>query len=330
MAYINTKKTALYFKSGATLPVPPANFLETKEPVLIAPEFATEDVNRLNGKLNNKDIIVDTCRTKVSFAAVHAMRAASKVSGAFDTPPEYGELLKAGGFKEVVDTSTAGQETVTYNNDPDTVVGGSAVAFVDDNKFDMTDSLAVGITFDLTVGKQATVTGDLTGYIDSPVPAQSTNPAVSLSDEPALVVSCADIYTYDGTVIPTESIKITTNPDIQDVYTMGGANGIKNNFASDYSLQLEATFYVDKTRYGIDPTNIGTGEMKKIEVKIGLDHASAPINGKSVIFTADLSKTITYSDTSDKDMLKRTVTFRLMNNSASNDVALSIKHGFFA
>ena len=328
MALINTKKSALFLKAGAALPTPPANFLETTDPVLISPEFQTEDIDRMSGELNAKDTYNDLCRTSVSFAAVHAMRAAGEKASEFDKVPEYGQLLIVNGFTETV-TGTAADGNVTYVNNTDTVEAGSGVVVVDGNKFEMTNALASSLEIDLTVGKVATLTASMQGYLDSPIPTVVPQPSVTLSDEPLLVVSCADIYMFDGTVIPTESVKITTNPDIQELYTMGGASGLKRNFTSDYSLQLEATFFVDAARYDVDPTNIESEDMKEIIVGIGLDGSSNEINGKSVEFKASLAKTITYSDTTDKDLLKRTVTFRLMN-SATPGAALTIKHGFFA
>jgi len=329
MSLINTKKTAFFLKSGAVLPTPPADFVETNDPIVIAPQFATEEINRVSGKLNAKDSYVDLCRTKVDFTVLHNMKASSFVSQAFDTLPEYGEMLVIGGFKVNIGGG-AGSETVIYTNNTDEVKKGSAVVYVDGNKFEMTNALASALTFDFTIGKVATLSSQYSGYLDSPEPTPETNPSVTLIDEPLLIVSCADIYSFDGDVIPTENVKITTNPEIQDLYTMGGANGIKENFVSDYSLELSATFRVDSADYAREAQNISAGNFKAIVVKIGLDKTSTEINGKSVTFDADLSKTITYSDTTDKDTLLRTVTYRLMNDTSNADTALAITHGFYA
>jgi len=328
MALVNTKKSALFVAQGATLPTPPTGFVETTDPVLIVPEFAKVDINRLTGQMNTKTSVIDTCRTKTSFSASQIMRTSDKSGAALDTPPNFGLLLKCGGFDETIDTTTVGEETVTYTNKTDFVPKVSAVAYVDGNKFTMTDSLSCGVEIDLNVGEPAKITNNFSGYMDSAIPVQETNPIVTLTDETALVVSCADLVTYDGTCLPLESVKIKTNPEIQDIYTLGGQTcGIKSNFVSDYALELEATFYVDSSEYGREPTMINAGEVKEIVVKIGLDDQSQEVNGKSVVFTANMSKAITYSDSSDKDSLKRVVTYRLMDGTVP---ALSIKNGFFA
>lgn len=326
MALINTKKTALFLQAGQTLPTPPANFLETSTPVLIAPNFETGDVYRVNGQLNNRDTYVDLCRTKVDFTVEHDMRGASEKSGAFDTPPQYSELLKSAGFDEVID-ATVGVETVIYNNNVNAVLPASAIAYVDGNKFSMSGSLANALTMDFSVGQTAKISAQMTGYIDSPIPEVEANPDVTLTEEGLLIVSCIDVVTFGGTCLPSESVKITNNPEIQDIYTMGGACGIKNNFTSDYALQVEVTYRVDSAGYDEEATNISTETPKELIIKMGLDSAGAEVNGKSVLITVPLAKTTVYADTTDKDTLLRTTTYRAMNNVAH---AMSIKHGFYA
>ena len=326
MALINTKKTALFLAIGAIPPTPVVGFVETMEPVVITPEFAQVDIARISGKLNTKTSVTDTCRTKTSFDVKHTMRTSDKAATALDTPPEYGLLLKAAGFDETIDT-TLGAETVIYTNSTDTLPHVSAVAFLDGQKFTFTDSLACGVTLDLKAGEVATITNNFAGYMDSATPTVEANPTVTLTDESALVVSCADIVTYDGTSLPLENVTIKMNEEMQDIYTVGGADGIKSNFVSDYALELTADFYVDSATFGREALNVESGDMKEIIVKIGLDSTSTEVNGKTVVLTASLAKTITYSDTVDKDLLKRSVTYRLMDNATP---ALSIKNGFYA
>jgi len=327
MALVNTKKSALFVAPGQTLPLPPTGFVETTDPVLVVPEFAKVDIDRLTGQMNTKTSVIDICRTKTSFSASQIMRTSDKTGTALDTPPNFGLLLKCGGFNETIDTATPGEETVTYTNNTNNVPKVSAIAYMDNNKFTMTDSLSCGVEIVLNVGEPAKITNNFSGYMDSATPVQEANPAITLTDELALVVSCADLVTYDGTCLPLESVKIKTNPEIQDIYTLGGQDcGIKSNFISDYALELEATFYVDSSEYGREAAMISAGEAKEIVVKIGLDDQSKEVSGKSVVFTANMSTATTYSDSSDKDTLKRVVTYRLMDDT---EPALSIKTGFF-
>jgi len=327
MALINTKKTALFLAVGATVPTLPAGFVETMEPVVIVPEFSTVEISRISGKLNTKTSVTDTCRTKTSFDVMHTMRTSNVAADALMTPPEYGLLLKCAGFDEVIDTATPGQETVTYSNNNDKILNVSAVAFLDGQKFTMTNSLACGTTMEFKVGEVAKITNNFQGYIDSAIPVVEANPTTTLTSEPALVVSCADIVTYDGVCLPLENVTIKMNEEIQDIYTLGGACGLKSNFVSDYALELTADFYVDSATFGREATNIESGLMKEVIVKIGLDSTSTEVNGKSVVLTMELAKTTVYADSVDKDLLKRSVTYRLMDGT---NPALSVMTGFFA
>ena len=163
--------------------------------------------------------------------------------------------------------------------------------------------------------------------MDDPIPVAEANPTVTLTDEVPLIVSCADIILFDGTCLPVDNAVIKMNEELQDVYSLGGTCGIKSAFVSDYALELAVDFYVDKAAFGREALNIQSGDMKEIIIKIALDKTSTEVNGKSVVFTMDLAKTTTYSDSVDKDLLKRNTVFRLMDGSSP---ALSIKTGFFA
>jgi hypothetical protein len=325
---INTKKTSLFVNIGNTLPVAPAGAIETNDPVLIVPEFTTIDINRITGKMNSKDSVVDTCLTKTSFDAVHTLRTSNAAADALATPPSYGLLLQAAGFNEIIDSTTAGEETVTYTNNNDSIPAVSAVAYLDDYKFEMTGSLACGTELSFPVGAAATIKNSFQGYLDNAVPVSETNPVVTLSNEQALVTSCADLITYDGVVIPVEQATIKTNSDIQELYTTGGTSGIKTTFVSDYALDVTLDFYVDKANFGREANAIENGLVKELVIKLGLDSTSSEVNGKSVVITCPMSKVSTYSDSTDKDTLKRSATYRIFDDGATP--AISIKNGFFA
>ena len=327
MPIISTKKTALFVSPTATPPTPPVGFVEVTEVVLPTPEFSEIEINRLTGKMNTKDTVIDLCRVKTSFDAKTNMRSNDVSALALDTLPEYGLLLRCAGFDEVVDTATAGQETVIYSNNNVSIPTSSAVVFVDGNKLTMTDSLVCGTTIDMKVGSPATVTNNFQGYMDDAKGIVEANPTVTLTDEPILVVSCADIITLDGTCLPIESAVIKMNEQVADIYTLGGACGIKKNEITDYALTLDLTFYVDKAEYGREATLIENGEAKAVVIKLGLDKTSTLVNGKSVEITIDLAKATTYSDSSSNDLLSRTLSMRLFDGT---NPAVVIKNGFFA
>jgi len=326
---INTKKTALFIAAGATLPIPVDGFVECIDPTIVVPEFTTIDISRLSGKLNTKDTVIDTCLTKTSFDAKQSMRSSNIAADALDTVPNYGLLLKAAGFKEGIDTATPGEEFVEYTNDNVDTTQVSAIVYMDGNKFECTNSLACGCQIDLPVGGVATITNNFQGYLDSAVPTVEANPDVVLDINPAMVVSCADLITFGGEVIPVENVSIKMNSEIQEIYTTGGAtSGIKSTFVSDYALDATLDFFVDQSTFGREAALIESGEIKELVVKIALDSASAEVNGKSVVITMPFSKVTTYSDSTDKDALKRSATYRLFDSGVSP--ALTIKTGFFS
>ena len=329
MSIISTKKTALFVSPTAALPVPPAGFVECTDPVIPTPEFTSIDINRLTGKMNTKTSVVDLCRVKTSFEAKTNMRSNNADGTALDTVPEYGLLLKCAGFKETIDSTTASKETVTYENSNTAIPNSSAIAYIDGNKLTMTNSLVTGTTIDMQIGQPATVTDNFQGYMDDAKGTQEANPAVTLTQEPLLVVSCADLVLLDGTCLPIEGAVIKMNEEVSDLYTMGGSGcGLKTNTITDYALTLDLTFFVDKTKYGNEATLIESGQAKEVVIKLGLDSAGALVNGKSVQITCKLAKATTYSDSDKDNMLSRTLTLRLFDR--ATDSAVSILNGFFA
>ena len=109
------------------------------------------------------------------------MRHQNSAADALDTVPQYGELLKIGGFTETIDTTTPTQETVTYTN-TQTPVLGSAVAYIDGYKHQMTGSLAADLTFNFPIGKAATISAALSAFLDnSGIAAAEATPAVTLA-----------------------------------------------------------------------------------------------------------------------------------------------------
>ncbi len=327
MALVNSKKTSFFLSpNSSVLPTPPEGAIETMEAVVPVPEFASIDINRMTGKMNSKESIIDTCAAKVDFSVEHAMRTSDVGATALETPPGYGILLKAAGFAEVIDT-TVDQETVSYTNGIDSMPTSSALVYVDGNKFSFTGALSSSFDIVLEIGQIAKMDSTFFGYIDDPAPVPEANPSVTLSSENPLVVSCADLVTYDGTCLPLKKVTISMNPENTDIYTIGGTCGIKSNLITDYALTLEAEFFVDSDTYDREITNIEAGAARAIEIKLGLDADSNLVNGKSLLITADLATTVMYEDSPEDDLLSRKVTYRLMDGVTP---AITFKTGFFS
>ena len=319
---INSKQTALYLKQQATAPVPPNEFIETMKPLMVVPKFATVDTNRLSGSMNTKDSVIDTCRASIAFVAEVALR---ETGATFTDAPEWTELAKISGM-----TGTAGTDLFTIANKNGSISKGSAVVTVDAGReaFNMTNTLVGDIEFVLPVGKLAQVNTKLSGYIDSPKPTPVPSPVKNtLNTNPALVVSCADIITLTGTSIPAEKIVFKMNPDIQNTYTMGGANGIKQDMITDYGVTCEITFPVESATFGREAGLIDAGTISQIRCIIGADAQGKPVDGKSFLFLADASKAVNYVDSVNGDLLQRVLTLRLYDGA---EKALRILSGKIA
>ena len=304
---INAKNTALYLKQSVTLPVPPASFIETIDPLVVVPNFAMVDTNRMNGSMNSKDSVVDTCRTSTAFTANVALRETGTL---LTNPPEWADLARISGMKQ----GNATTDTFELVNDLDGIAKGSAVVTTDNGAkaFEFTTTLVGDAQFILPIGEIATLETKISGYIDNAVPKDIAIPVQpSLNVGKPLIVSCADIITLKGDVIPAEQIVFAFNPEIANVYTMGGSQGLKSDTITDYGLTCEITFPVESATFGREASLIQTGDIGKIRVVLGADDTGKAVNGKSFVFIADATKAVTYADSVNNDLLQRVLTLRL-------------------
>lgn len=316
---INTKKTALFLKSGSTPPTAPANFIEVSEEILLTPNIPIEEFKRINGRLGSNASYSDTCHTTISQTIETKMRFQNSAADALDTIPEYGELLKIGGFDQTIDT-TIGEETVTYTN-TQTPVNGSAVAYVDGWKHTITDSLAADLTFNFAIGKAASISASLSAFLDNEgVAVSSANPTVTLNDEAVLMVTCADIMTAGGDVIAPDNVSIAMGADIQEFYGMGR----KEFSMRDYMIKVTCDFHPENADYNTAIADLGAETVDALVIKLGTNDG-ALVNGKSVQIDCGFGKVNSVTDSVDKSSLKRSVTYLL-----TGDTQISIKHGFYA
>lgn len=305
----NPNRSALYLHQNIVLPVAPANFIEVNAPLVVNPVIPTIETNRMSGAMNSKDTAIDTCQSSAAFLASVNMRDSGAVMTA---PTEYAELLKVSGFK-ISDTPPA--NTYQLENLGDNIARASALVFMDGKQFSFTNTLVGSSEINLTVGQIAKVDTTLSGYIDNSVPEDVANPTPTLNQNPLSIVSCADVITIGGDVIPAEAIVFKTNPDIANVYTMGGDQGLKQDTITDYGLTCEITFPVESATFGDAASLIQAGTISAIRCVIGQDrNTGLPIDGKSTVFLADASKAVTYTDTVNQDLLQRVLTLRLFDD----------------
>lgn len=319
MGKMNTKKTALFLKSGAVLPAAPANFLEVEEELLITPDVPVEEFKRINGLLGSNDSYANTDFIKFSQTISTKMRVQNGAGDALDTVPEYGELLILGGFDQTIDT-TVGEETVIYTNTQNPVVG-SAVAYIDGFKHQSAGSVAADITFNFPIGKAATISASLSGYLDNKgVAATEATPSVTLNPESCLLVGKADIMTAGGVAVVPDNISIAVGAEIQEFQGMG-----RGEFEmTDYMIKVTADFYPENANYNSAVTKLGADLVEALIIKLGTN-AGTLVNGKSIQIDCGFGKASTFSDTTENAAVKRSFTWSLQGTTQ-----LSIKHGFFA
>ena len=322
MARLNTKKFAFFFKSGATLPIAPANFLELDEKLLLISKPKIEKYKRYNGKLGANDSYADVCDvSQEGINLSQKMRFQNSAANALDTIPDYGEVLKVGGFTETVD-STPSAETVTYTwNKDNSPILGSAVYYLDGKKKTMTNTIALNVAFNFEIGKAAMLTASMnTFYDNNGVAVNEANPTVTLNDEACLMVGCLDIYTEDGVGIVVDKISLDMGAQINKFY---GLN-LKEYETSDFEPTIDVDFALDATDYNDAITKLTAETKVNLVIKLGTN-AGVEVNGKTVVFTITNVKLSDYSDADNNDTIKRTHNFIL-----TADTVFTIKTGFFA
>ena len=322
MARTNTKKSAFFLKSGNTVPTAPAGYLELEEALIPAVDIPIEEFKRINGRLGSNDSYADTCHATISQTVSHKIREQNAVADALETIPEFGELLKIGGFDETIDTSTVGEETVIYTN-TQTTTRGSALIYVDGWKQVATGSLAADLTFNFPIGKTPTISAAIQAFLDNKgVAVASATPDVSgvQSEEACMVVGCSDIVTAGGSTITPDNISISMGAEIQEQYGMG----VAEYEMTDYMIKITADFFPDNADFNTAVTKLNSQTVEAIDIKVGTV-AGALVSGKSMHVTADLAKANSFSDSGDKDALKRSFTWLIPSNGT-----LSLAFGYFA
>ena len=299
-------------KQQLTLPVPPDGEIITNAPITVVPKFSIVDTNRMAGGMNTKDSTVDTCKSEASFLVSVNMEETGTTVLA--TPPKYAEMLKVSGFTQAPNPLA---DTYELINDLGDIPRGSALTYMDGKQYQFTNTLVGDTEIVLEVGKIGIVNTKLSGYIDNVVAADVPNPIAGGTLDPMFIVGCADILTLDNNVIPAEKIVFKTNPEITKLYTMGGTAGHKSDTITDYGLTCEIIFPVESAVFGREASLIQSGDIKGIKVIIGADATGHPIDGKSVVFLADLTKAVTYADTVNNDLLQRTLTLRLYDHATT-------------
>lgn len=324
MAFMNTKKSALFVKSGSALPATPDNFFEQTAEFIVNPNPTITEFKRISAKLGTTDSYTDACHSTFTLTANHQMLTSNKAGDALMTPPLYGEVLKVCGFNEVIDISTEDEETVTYINSQTPTVG-SAIANIDGKQFNVENSLVGDASFTFEIGKPAILDASFSGFLDNNgIPTDTALPDVELADEDLVFVTCTDIFMADGSTVVADKITISMNPEIEEYYALG----LKEFSINDYAIKITASFLVDSADYADAMTKLIGGTVETIDIKLNTNDAGELVNGKSLNILAGLAKASASTDSIDKSRLKRDFTWLVQGNSAGEN--LKIIHGFFA
>lgn len=325
MPLMNTKRSVMFLKDGATLPVTPANFLELQEEFAVNPNTDVQEFNRISGNMGSYDSYIDPFKVTFSETVSHKMRTSNKAGTALETPPEYGELLKVCGMKETIDTGTPSQETVVYTN-TQSPTKGSAIIYLDDKKFTLTDTMVGDLTMTFEAGQAGVVSASLSGYYDAKgIPVDESNPAVTLSSEDCLICTKTDLITAGGTAVKADAIRLTMGADIQDFY---GFDDLAEFNITDYNIKLEADFYVDKANYAVEMNKLINQTVEAVDIQMSTDDSGNLVSGKSVRLQAQFAKASNRVDSIDQNKVKRTFTWLLQLD--TNAEAFSLSHGYFA
>jgi len=316
---VNTKKNVLLVAVGAALPIPPLGFIETTEKLLITPVIKSERYKRNNGQVGSNDAWADTEDATAEVSFTHMMRSQNKAADALDTLPPYNPLMLMGGFEVAVDTGTPSQETVIYTSSQ-VLQRGSGIYHLDGKKTTMTDSISCALDFDFTVNAPAMINATLSTFLDNKgLTTDVANPATTLLDEEALMVTAIDVTTVGGATVIPKSVKIDFGAEIAKRYGMG----IAQFDMTDYAPTVSIEYYQEDAGINDAVNGLINQDLKEIVIKLNTV-AGALTSGKSLEVKLTNCKQENFSDADDEDALVRTIPY-LMTGSG----LMTLKMGFF-
>jgi len=301
MAYVNTKRSALYLSATATLPVPPAGFIELSDEFVVNPDPTVEEFNRVSSLLGGTDSYSDTCHVVLNQSVSTMMRTNDKSGSALDTPPECSALFQVCGLDEVV---TA--DNVTYTNSQQPKIG-SAVLNIDGKQFTSTSSIVGDATFVFEIGKPAKFDASLSGFLDNQgIPTDTASVATTLSAENLIMMTCADIVLADSTAVQADQVTIAMGAQISEKYALG----VKEFQMTDYVIKLTASFFVDSANYKDAQQKLIDQDVDTIHCKFNTLNGVS-VDGQSLEVIATNGKVSSYTDSAVDSTVKREVTWLL-------------------
>ena len=300
MANQLTVKNTLLF-STAGVPADTDN-ITTSSDVLVLPTAKTIEYKNIgNGATGNNKTQTIPELTTTDFTA----EVIARTSGSGDAAPHYGELLKACGLDEVIDTTN---HNVTYT--PATsFVQGTAKVYLDGSYRDVT-GIVGDITFGGKVGELAKFSFAMKGFTTLGETA-GANPTVTVDANENLKVENASIITVGGASIPLTSFEFKTGNEINETNAVG-----QNEF---YVADIKPTINVKavKTKGVADHwADLNANTIKTVVVTLGT------VAGNKITLTAPYCNPTNVSESDDSGKIVYDETFECQSNAGYDNFSI--------
>ena len=301
MANQLTVKNTLLFKSGGDAPADTDN-ITTSADVLVLPTVKSVEYKDIgNGATGNNKTQTIPDLTTADFTA----EVVARTAGDGDHAPSYGELLKACGLDEVIDTDA---HTVTYTPAKNFVIG-NARAYLDGSYRDVT-GIVGDITFGGKVGELAKFSFAMKGFTTLNE-ISGANPAVTVDSNLNLKVENASVITVGGDAIPLTSFELKTGNVTNEINAVG-----QNEF---YVSDIKPTINVKavKTK-GAAPywNDLKSNTIKEVVVTLGTT------DGNKITLTASYCNPTTVTESDDSGKIAYDETFECQSSAGYDNFSI--------
>lgn len=281
----------------------------------IDPTIANGDFKCLNGGIGAKVTWQNTDDITAEVALESYVEANDTTGAALETAPDWADVYKTCGLAETVDTSTVGQEFITYTpsgTQPSSL--SECAVWVDGRRRDLSGIVA-NLVIDGTVGEPIKQTANVMGFT-SLNSTPEANPAGTCTASDALIVmKSTDTFTIDGVSKKMQSFKFDLGNQNEKFYALS----TKEYERQDFDATIEATFYNDD-----DAIYASIGDTVPVSLKAG---ATA---GKLISIVAAQAVITDIKSGSDKDKETLTVTLSLQPSNGTAYDHFAITQGYVA
>lgn len=240
MALLDTRKRVVAISYGDAISGTPADdaIHNTSTGARANPTTATGSFKCLNGGLGAKTTWRNTDDVTAEVAIECYVEGNDTTGLALETLPDWSEVYEVCGMLETVDTSTSGEETVTYSPMPTQPSGDSQAAVWADGYKRVVTGIVGNYEMRGTVGEPIQQTATIMGFTSIQSTAQA-NPAGGCVDPEGLIVlKSTDTFTIDGDPYKIRSFAFNSGNQIEKYYAINKKSYERN----DFDATLEVTF----------------------------------------------------------------------------------------